>query len=148
MNENDLRVFIDAVSHYFAQTTGVPGKVQTPYLKESDDAFAFEYTGIIGISGRKKGCVYFTTPPKLLTHLLLRLEEPDTSDDLKCDLVGEIANTIAGNARQYFGPEFMISVPVVIQGQPDRIKVPEKCRCFVIPVNWQNHESAVIVGLQ
>ncbi len=148
MNENDLRVFIDSVSHYFTQTTGLPGKVQTPYLNDGGDAFAYEFTGIIGISGRKKGVVYFTTPPKLLTHLLLRLDESDTSDALKCDLVGEIANTIAGNARRYFGPEFMISVPVVVQGQPERIRVPENCRSFIIPVNWQNHESAVIVGLQ
>ncbi|MEN1728707.1 MAG: chemotaxis protein CheX [Pseudomonadota bacterium] len=148
MNENDLRVFIDAVSHYFSQMTGRPGKVQTPYLHEDADVLAHEFTGIIGISGRKKGVVYFTTPPGLLSHLLLLLEESDKTDSLMCDLVGEIANTIAGNARQYFGPDFMISVPVVVQGQPERIRVPENCRSFVIPVNWQNHESAVIVGIQ
>ena len=148
MNEADLKVFIDGVVHYFNQISETPAKVQTPYLKENSDTLTYEYTGIIGISGLKKGCVYFTTPGILLHHLLLSINEQDTSQDSLCDLVGEVANTIAGNARAYFGSEFMISVPVVVDGKPDRIKLPADYRSFIIPVTWRNHESAVVICLE
>ena len=148
MHETDLKVFIDAVIHYFEQISETPAKVGTPYLKENSDTLAYEYTGIIGISGRKKGCVYFTTPGILLNHLLISINEEDTSHDNLCDLVGEVANTIAGNSRRYFGPEFMISVPVVVDGKPDRIKLPPDYRSFIIPVTWRNYESAVVICLE
>ena len=148
MNESDLRVFIDGVVHYFGQMSESPASIQTPYLKENDSALAHEYTGIIGVSGRKKGCVYFTTPGSLLRHLLLTIGEENTSHDALCDLVGEVANTISGNARSYFGPEFMISVPVVVDGQPDRIRLPKDIRSYVIPVVWRNYEAAVVISLE
>ena len=47
------------------------------------------------------------------------------------DLVGEVANTIAGNARSEFGEEFEISVPIVLRGAPDEILLPRKDRSFV-----------------
>lgn len=148
MNETDLKVFIDGVTHYFDQISDTPARVQTPYLKSNSATLAYEYTGIIGISGRKKGCVYFTTPGILLRHLLLSINEEDTSHDNLCDLVGEVANTIAGNARRHFGAEFMISVPVVVDGKPDRIKLPNDYRSFIIPLTWRNHESAVVICLE
>ncbi len=148
MNDKDLKVFVDGVTHYFSQMSDSPATVETPYLQENNATFTSEYTGIIGISGRKKGCVYFTTPGKLLRHLLLNIGEHDTSHDALCDIVGEVANTLAGNARGYFGPEFMISVPVVLDGSPDRIKLPPDVRSFVIPVTWRTYESAVVISLE
>lgn len=148
MNESDLRVFIDGAIHYFSQMSASPATIQTPFLRDNDDAVAHEYTGIIGISGRKKGCVYYTAPGSLLKHLLLTIGEDDTSHDAMCDLVGEVANTISGNARSYFGPEFLISVPVVVDGKPDRIRLPQELRSYVIPVLWRNYESAVVISLE
>ena len=48
----------------------------------------------------------------------------DTSVDNILDLVGEVANTISGNARKVFGREFLISVPVMIEGAVDKILHP------------------------
>jgi len=148
MNENDLQVFIDGATHYFHQMSESPAVVQTPYLKEHEKAIAHEFTGIIGISGKKKGCVYFTAPGSLLKHLLLSIGEENTTKNALCDLVGEVANTISGNARSHFGPEFMISVPVVVDGQPERIKLPTNLRSYVIPVTWRNYESAVVISIE
>lgn len=148
MNENDLKVFIDGASHYFSQMSDRPVVIQTPYLKKNDVSISHEYTGIIGISGKKKGCVYFTAPKKLLKHLLLTIGELDTSIDAMSDLVGEVANTISGNARTYFGSEFMISVPIVVNGKADRIKMPTSQRSYVIPISWRNHEAALVISLE
>ena len=148
MNANDLKVFIDGATNYFSQMSNRPAVVQTPYLEEKNVAITHEFTGIIGVSGKKKGCVYFTAPISLLKHLLLTIGELDTSKDALSDLVGEVANTIAGNARSYFGSEFMISVPIVVNGNTERIKLPENHRSYVIPVIWRNHEAAVVVSLE
>jgi len=64
--------------------------------------------------GARKGIVYFTAPRGMLTVLLMRMQETDTSDENIKDLVGEVANTISGNARRDFGKNFVISVPVII----------------------------------
>lgn len=148
MTESELQVFIDGATNYFKQMSESPAVVQTPYLEKHDKAITHEYTGIIGISGKKKGCVYFTAPGALLKHLLLSIGEADTSNDALCDLVGEVANTISGNARSFFGSEFMISVPVVVDGQPDRIKIPKDLRSYIIPVSWKNFESTVVISIE
>ncbi len=148
MQKEDLQVFIDGAVRYFDQMSESPAEVQTPYLEENEVSIKHEYTGIIGISGKKKGCVYFTAPESLLKHLLLMIGEFDSSDDAMADLVGEVANTISGNARQYFGSEFMISVPVVVNGDTKRIKLPSDLRSYVIPVVWRNYEAAIVISLE
>ena len=147
MNEEELNVFVDTVLHYFDQVTDTPAIVQTPYLKENKDTLAYEFTGIIGISGERKGCVYFTTTSLLLNQILIGMREDDLSKENQADLIGELANTIAGNARKHFGIEFMISVPIVIEGKPENLKLPKTARSFVIPVSWRHHESALVVCL-
>lgn len=148
MQKEDLQVFIDGTVHYFDQMSESPAVVQTPYLEQNEVTINHEFTGIIGISGKKKGCVYFTAPESLLKHLLLVMGEYDSSKDALSDLVGEVANTISGNARQYFGSEFMISVPVVVKGKTERIKLPSSLRSYVIPVVWRNYEAALVISLE
>lgn len=145
MSEKTLEVFIDGVIRYFQHTADKDVKVGTPFLANNTAPEAFDYTGVIGISGSIKGCVYFTAPRILLKHLLLSLGEKSTEDDYVIDLIGEVANTISGNARSEFGKEFMISVPVVIEGAPSNIHLPKHLRSHVIPVYWKSYSAAVVV---
>jgi chemotaxis protein CheX len=140
MQEKDLQVFIDGTMHYFKQVCEESAIVGTPYLLDTKDKICYDYTGIIGISGRRKGCVYFTAPSIMLTHLLIAMGY--------CDIVGEVANTISGNARQSFGREFMISVPIVIGGEPEQIKLPKDILAFVIPINWRQNDAALVISLE
>lgn len=147
MSEATLQVFIDGVVRYFAHTSDKEVKLGTPYLVDNASPAAFDYTGIIGVSGPYRGCVYFTAPQALLRHLLLSLGEADTGESNIIDLVGEVANTISGNARSEFGKDFMISVPVVVQGMPDSIHLPRSLRSYVIPVYWKAYSAAVVISL-
>ncbi len=58
------------------------------------------------------------------------------------------SNTIAGNARQYFGSEFLISVPIVLFGRPDKISFPRHLKSFVIPITWRTHRSYLIICIE
>ncbi len=148
MSEQTLQVFIDGVLNYFKQTSDKEVKVGSPYLIENNSPAAFDFTGIIGVSGPYRGTVYFTAPKALLTHLLLSIGERDTSMENILDLVGEVANTISGNARSAFGQEFLISVPVVVEGAPNKIHLPKNLRSYVIPVYWKAYSAAVVICLE
>ena len=148
MSEQTLQVFIDGVVRYFHHTNDKDVKVGTPYLVENHQPAAFDITGIIGISGPYRGCVYFTAPRILLKHLLLSIGEMDTSSEHIFDLVGEVANTISGNARASFGQDFMISVPVMIEGAPSQLHLPQQLRSYVIPIYWKAYHAAVVICLE
>ena len=129
MKEEKLQVFLDGVQKYFAQMiAGEELVVGTPYLIENKIPSAKDFTGVIAISGKNQGVVYFTAPKELLERLL--------------------ANTIAGNARSEFGEEFEISVPIVLRGAPDEILLPRKDRSFVIPITWRNRGAAIVISLR
>lgn len=148
MSEETLQVFIDGAIRFFEHTNDKEVKVGTPYLVENNSPAAYDLTGIIGISGPYRGCVYFTAPRILLKHLLLSIGETDTRSENLFDLVGEVANTISGNARSTFGQEFMISVPIMLEGAPSHIHLPKNLRSYVIPIYWKAYHAAVVICLE
>lgn len=148
MNEQDIQVFIDGIKNYFSTFTQESAQVGSPFLVSHVDVPCHDYTGIIGISGERKGCVYFTTPRILLRYLLMSLGEKDIDDQLLRDIVGEVANTISANARESFGDGFLISVPLVIQGHPEKLQLPKNNNSFVIPIQWHNYSGALVVCIE
>lgn len=148
MDEQELRVFIDIVSQYFENQTSRPPEIGSPYLGDPTSLPIYDFTGVIGISGERQGCVYFTAHRDLLRQLLLHVGELDVSDSNLSDLVGEVANTISGNARSYFGPNFMISVPVVVAGNATAIQVPRSVKAYILPLRWHKLEAVLVVSLQ
>jgi chemotaxis protein CheX len=147
LKEAEIRTFIDGATNYFEISAQQAATVGSPYLVTDGNPGAYEYTGVIGISGSRKGIVYFTAPRGMLTVLLMRMQETDTSDENIKDLVGEVANTISGNARRDFGKNFVISVPMVIAHDADKVTAPHS-RSYVIPINWRTHSAKLVVCLE
>ena len=148
MNETDLHFFIDSTVNYFEEVTNEKAASGIPYIKD-DEPVVLEYTGIIGISGKRKGSIYVTASEEMLKSIakvILGLEDIG-KEDIK-DLIGEIANTFSGNVRQDYGSDFMISVPVVVEGKAKDIKLPDNIQSFVIPITWQDHKSFLVVCLE
>lgn len=148
MTEDKLQVFVDGAHKYFKQLGDDDIEIGTPYLVSNVMPTAKHYTGVIAISGKYKGIVYFTAPTDLLERMLIMLGESTRDEQFMMDLVGEVANTISGNARSELGEEFEISVPIVLRGAPDEIMLPRKDRSFVIPLNWKERSAAVVIALQ
>ena len=84
----------------------------------------------------------------MLTVLLMKMQENDFSHETMRDLVGEVANTISGNARRDFGRDFVISVPSVLAGEKPDIPAGPNVRSFVIPINWRSHSAKLVVALR
>ena len=142
--ESELRTFIDGTTRFFETLTNQPATVGSPYLVTDGKPGAYEYSGVIKVSGAREGVVFFTAPRGMLTVLLMRMQETDTSEETMRDLVGEVANTISGNARRDLGKGFVISVPNVVANGSDPVVMPHP-RSFVIPINWRTHAAKLVV---
>ena len=103
LDAEEVRTFVQGTVHFFETATGHPATVGSPYLCIDKAAVVQDYAGVIGISGNREGKVYFTAPRGMLSVMLMCMNETDTGEQNVRDLVGEVANTISGNARRDFG---------------------------------------------
>jgi chemotaxis protein CheX len=147
MDDQDIEVFITGVRRYFESLRADARVViEPPFIKDQERPL-LEYTGIIGISGKAHGAVCFTASGLMLENILELLNESPSSREMLCDLVGEIANTLSGNAREEFGRDFLISVPVVATEKDFSFRFPEDGRNYVIPIIWQAQKAYLLVCL-
>jgi chemotaxis protein CheX len=145
--ESEISVFIESVLRYFDTAVQQTADCGTPYLALGRSPEISDYTGMIKISGKRDGVVFFTAPKSMLCVMLMRMQETDMSHDNLCDLVGEIANTLSGNARRDFGPQFQISVPAVVHGRNAAVDYPANTRPIVIPIEWRKYHARLVVCL-
>lgn len=148
MNDDDLKVFIRGTEHFFAKQTGVPVEMGTPYLKTADERAVRDFSAVIGVLGTQRGCVYFSAERAMAEELVRQIGEEERSDEILADYVGEVANTIAGNARETLGSGFMISVPVVFYGPNHEVRFPPDIPAFIIPIVWNGFKSSLILCLK
>lgn len=149
MKTDDLQIFIDGATDFFDINLG-KGKIQVgkPSLQKSANSTFYEYTGVINIFGDKVGRIYFSSPMSLITHLLEAMGEKNIDDDLIADVVGEIANSIAGNAREHYGSGFCLSIPTVLKEGEVDAQVIQAFESYVIPLNWNGSRSSVAVWFE
>lgn len=141
LNDAELSLFVESVRTYFTVTTQQEPQITSAYLG-TRDVQGHEFNGLVNFSGPYKGHVLVSMPGTLLRELLLMQHETDLSDSNLLDAAGEIANTLAGNARKTIGTDLHISVPVKLQGAGG-IKARVRERPYVITLNW-NHQPALV----
>lgn len=147
MKEDELKGFITTVTNYFSSITGINAVMGIPYIKDNKTV-TDDFTGVIGISGLRKGGVYFTAGYELLTEFGAYILDDKLDDDALYDLIGEMVNTITGNMREFFGSTFTISVPIIMRGRIDDIIIKLKPPVFIIPIRWNNHTCHLGIGLE
>lgn len=148
MQEGELRHFVESCLDYFVNATGVKASIGIPYVNNGEKDILLEYTGIIGISGERKGGIYVTCGLQFITDLIPKvIGTTDNSPAMIKDMVGELANTISGNATKAFGRNFHISVPIILEGVPKSLTLPIDTPTYVIPVEWESHKLFLIVGI-
>ncbi|MEM9895705.1 MAG: chemotaxis protein CheX [Bacteroidota bacterium] len=146
--EATCNLFINSINNYFTHLTEINSKIKVPYLKESEGLELKDYTGMIGISGSRKGFVYISADREMFADLInIFIGIGDPADEDILDMAGEISNVVAGNVRANLGANFMISVPTVFEGMPEELDIPEDISIYVIPINWNSHEAFVVLGL-
>ena len=145
LNEEELKLFVDSVRNYFKVSTGQEPKITSAYLA-TDAVEGYEFNGIVSFSGSYSGQVMVSMPAQLLRELLLLQGETDLSDTHLLDAVGEIANTLAGNARRTFGPTLGISVPIRLMGATG-VTARVRERPYAITLRWGPLPAMVCVDV-
>lgn len=144
--EEDVKLFVEAVQHYFKVTTSEPPQITSAFLG-TGEIETEEFNGIVSFSGLFNGHVIVSMPGKLLRELLAMQGEMTFSDANLLDAVGEIANTLAGRARKTLGSGLEISVPLRVQGSSSG-KTQVRKHPLVITLKWQRYPATVIVDLE
>lgn len=146
LTEDDLRLFVDAIKHYLKTTSRQEPEITSAFLGD-DTVQGFEYNGLVSFMGGYTGYVMVSMPAAMLRDLLVLQHEHNVSEANLLDAVGEIANTLAGNARKVFGPQIDISVPACLRGV-QTIMVRVRKRPYVITFRWSNYAALVCVDLE
>lgn len=145
LNETDLKLFIDSIRNYLKVTTRQEPQITSAFLG-TGEIEGFEFNGIVTFSGSHNGHIVVSMPDKLVREILLLQHETDLGDSNLLDAVGEIANTLAGNARKALGSELQISVPVKTQGAHG-IQGRVRKHPYVITLRWNHYEAMVCVDM-
>lgn len=128
-------------------TKAMPGK---PTIKK-DGQPTFDISGIIGLSGEALGNVVISFPKvtalKVISTLLgtpIKIVGPEVTDG-----IGELANIIAGNAKQGLTSyRINISLPKVIIGKNHSVSSPSGVPAIVIPFTSEFGEFAMEISLK
>jgi chemotaxis protein CheX len=141
LNAGDLKLFVESVRQYFKVLTRQEPQITSAFLA-TGDLQGHEYNGIVSFSGSYNGHVMVSMPGQLLKELLLLQGETDVSQGNLLDAVGEIANTLGGNARKTLGSALQVSVPVRLHGSSG-IQARVRKHPYAITLRW-NHQPAVV----
>jgi chemotaxis protein CheX len=141
LNAEELKLFVESVRRYFTVLTKSEPQITSAFLA-TGDVDGYDFNGIVTFSGAYNGHVIVSMPPQLLKELLLLQGETDLSEGNLLDAVGEIANTLGGNARKSLGSSLNISVPVKLHGSSG-IKARVRKRPYAITLRW-NHQPALV----
>ena len=138
-----LGVFLSSISAFFVQIDDTQIDIDTPYLHNNKSAVGYDYSGIIKITGPLEGCVYISAPSTMLRAVIKVMDESDSSLSMMKDLLGEMANTISGNARTEFGADFIISPPKIVEGAPSASYLPKERNSYITPFNWRGYNAVI-----
>ena len=141
LHESELKLFVDSVRRYFQVITKQEPQITSAFLG-TGDVDGHDFNGIVAFSGSYNGQVMVSMPPQLLRELLLLQGETDLSESNLLDAVGEIANTLGGNARKTLGAGLQISVPVKLHGSQG-VTARVRKHPYVITLRW-NHQPAMV----
>lgn len=150
IKDEDIQALIGCVERYFLNIKNIKPEFGVPYNLDPKAAKQplYDFTGHIGITGSHKGGLVISCEQKMVADIVravLGTENP--GEDETIPMIGEMANTIAGNARVHFGGSFDISVPSVVIGVPEEFKFLLAEPTLVIPFSWMGDAGNLIIGL-
>lgn len=149
LNSKLIIPFVESTRRVFQTMVKVESKVLRPHLKNTQIA-THDVSGIIGFVGDIIGSVVVTlqreTAIKLVNAFVGSEIDPASPDFT--DAIGELANMIAGSAKQDLGFNASISVPTVVMGHGHTIAQLSGVPCIVIPCTTPWGEFAVEVNIK
>lgn len=129
--------FISATLNALEMMAGIKATRGVPFVKGGFNAFA-DISGIIGLAGEIKGAVVLSFPSGLAKKVFEAMvgDTVEDGDPAIADVVGEMANMVAGGAKGALseqGMGYRISVPTVVTGKEHFVSYKSDGPCLVVP---------------
>jgi chemotaxis protein CheX len=119
--EKYVEPFIEVCETVFAQQGNVKVIAERPYILTVDALTGGDISAVIGFSGEARGAVVLSMKKELAFDLVSKLVgvTHDEINEEVLDVIGEILNIIAGQAKQRLENDFAltISLPTIVRGQ-------------------------------
>ena len=147
-----IQPFISSTVKVFKGFLDVDIKPGQPFIfNHNENKYSYDISGIIGIGGHTMGIVVISFPKMVALDLATKITGQVTKifDDTVIDLVGEIVNIIAGNAKkgleQY---QLVISLPSIVKGVNHQITGITGVPMIGIPFSSPKGEIFLFVSLK
>jgi len=142
----DLAVFAPMAHRYFETITGDAPAFGEPSLELGTPPLA-HLSGFIPVGGSVNGWVALTFGTDMADELLESLDEPTHDEETRLDLIGEVASTIASNARAHFGKRLSIEPARATAGALMPGDLPAPPMIFHAPFVWRGRDAALLISL-
>lgn len=138
MDVNNINPALSSVVNVLTTMANITPTIGKPSIKKDERSLGV-VTGLIDLVGKETTgslAISFTKPVALeIAQNMLRLET-DVVDDMVQDLVGEIANMVAGGAKAIYdeqGINFELTLPTVLVGENHKIVHSFKGTTILLP---------------
>jgi len=147
-----IQPFVNATVKVFKDFLGVDIKAGQPFLfNHNENKYSYDISGIIGIGGHTLGIVVVSFPKLVALDLASKItgESIKIFDDTVVDLVGEIVNIIAGNAKKGLEEyKLVISLPSIVKGVNHQITGVSGVPMIGIPFSATKGDIYLFVSLK
>lgn len=146
LSASDLAVFVNLATKCLVTVSGV-----TPVFGASSIELGplnlFKYSGFIVIEGPLNGWICLSLPEGVVDGLLEALNEPNGDEAYRLDITGEVAYTVAANARERFGERLLIHPALATGNCNIERSLVQPPLTFRLPFTWRDHSAQLLVGL-
>jgi chemotaxis protein CheX len=152
MDARFINPFILSTATAVETMTGLRVTRGVPFVKGAFQALA-DVSGIIGLAGEASGAVVVSFPFALAGRIYETMtgETVASGDPALTDVVGEIANMVAGGAKGALAEvevNFRIGVPSVVVGPIHSVTTKTDAPCIVVPFQLGSETFWVQVSLK
>jgi chemotaxis protein CheX len=150
MDQAYINPFVLSATHAFKTMLECDVVAGTPLVK-TDDAYELDVSGIIGLSGKAQGAITLSFSKAMALKIVSHLfgTEITTVGREVADAVGELANIIAGGAKQHLTHlSLSISLPRVVFGPQHRILSLKNIPTAVVPFTSSLGDFVMEVALK
>ena len=150
MDVSYVNPFLKATNETFKTMIGIDVSMSKPIIKTTTEHL-YDVSGVIGLSGEAQGTIALSFAKVASLKIVSKMIGMDikvVGADLT-DGIGEIANIVAGYAKQYL-TEFKVSIslPNVVIGNSHALAAPSGVANIVVPFNCELGQFAVEVALK
>lgn len=148
-----INPFNNSVFNAMDTMAGIQVERNKPYLKK-DNVTTGDITGIIGLADKlMSGSIALSFPEKTILKIyenMMGEAATEITAEVQ-DLVGELANMVAGGAKNEFsnlGITYQLSIPMVVTGPNHTIKHKFENPIIAIPFGWDKNPFTLEISIK